>query len=171
MAEWAAMNERLPGLLSRLLKSEVYGLASDRPDPPEDQHGVYLFTEGERELYIGRTGLTERARLAGKSGSSSFMTRLTGHIERDPGSASFAWRLTMERALAQVEAGERGALAATRKLRVTDPGLLELFHEEQQRVRAMEFRIVQIDDERVGYVFELYAAWVLETPYNSFATS
>ena len=24
---------------------------------------------------------------------------------------------------------------------------------------------------RVGYVFELYAAWVLETPYNSFATS
>ena len=41
----------------------------------------------------------------------------------------------------------------------------------RRRVGAMEFRIVQIDDERVAYLFELYAAWVLETPYNSFATS
>jgi hypothetical protein len=114
MAEWAAMNERLPGLLLRLLDSDVYGLGAGRPDPPDDQHGVYLFTERERELYVGRTGLTERARLAGKSGSSSLMTRLTGHVERDPGSASFAWRLTMEKAFAQVEAGERGAVQLVR---------------------------------------------------------
>lgn len=139
--------------------------------PPVDQHGVYLFTEQERELYIGRTGLTERSRLAGKAGSSSFMTRLTAHVRRDPASASFAWRLAMEKALAQVEAGGRDALPVTRKLRVKDPELLRLFHEAQQRVGAMAFRIVQIDDERLAYVFELYAAWVLETPYNSFATS
>lgn len=165
------MNETLPELLDRLLDSEVYGLGTSRPDPPHDQHGVYLFTESGRNLYVGRTGLTERARLAGKAGSSSFRTRLTGHVEREPGSASFAWRLTMEKALAQVEAGERQPLAPTRTLRVKDPALLELFREKQQRVGEMEFRIVRIDDERVAYVFELYAAWVLETPYNSFATS
>lgn len=171
MAEWATMNEALPELLGRLLKSDVYGLGSARVEPPADQHGVYLFTENGRPQYVGRTGLTERARMAGKPGSSSFLTRLTGHVKRDPGSASFAWRLAMEKALAQVAAGEREPLPATRKLRVKDAGLLELFREEQRRVEEMEFRVVRIDDERLAYVFELYAAWVLQTPYNSFATS
>lgn len=165
------MSLGLPSLLCRLLSSPVYRLGDDRPDPASDQHGVYLFTEEGRNMYVGRTGLTERARLAGKSGSSSFLTRLTGHVERDPGSASFAWRLTMERALAEVETGEREPLPKTRKLRVKDPGLLKLFEEEQRRVAAMDFQTVEINDERVSYVFELYAAWTLETPYNSFATS
>jgi hypothetical protein len=146
-------------------------LGAPPPDPPADQHGVYLFTEDGRHLYVGRTGLTERAQRSGSAGSSSFLTRLTAHVKRDPGSASFAWRLAMERAEAEVAAGHRQALAATRKARVKDPDLLRLFRDAQERVAAMDFRAVEISDERLAYVFELYAAWVLETPYNSFATS
>lgn len=171
VAEWDEITRALPDLLEQLLSSPAYGLRDDRPNPSSEQHGVYLFTEGGQHLYVGRTGLTERARLAGKPGSSSFLTRLTGHTERDPGSGSFAWRLTMEKALKEVDAGLRDPLPNTRKLRVEDPGLLELFREQQRRVAAMDFRTVEINDERVSYVFELYAAWVLETPYNSFATS
>jgi len=171
VAEWDEVGRELPRLLERLRSSPVYGLGNGRLNPPGDQHGVYLFTEEGRNLYVGRTGLTERARLAGKPGSSSFLMRLTGHTERDPGSASFAWRLTMEKALKEVEAGERDPLPKTRKLRVNDPGLVELFRNEQRHVAAMDFQAVEINDERVSYVFELYAAWVLETPYNSFATS
>lgn len=132
---------------------------------------MYLFTDEGRDLYVGRTGLTERAQRAGREGSSSFLTRLTGHVKRDPGSASFAWRLTMEQAEAEVLAGKRDALPPTRKARVKDQGLLKLFGQAQRRVAAMDFRAVEISDERLAYVFELYAAWVLETPYNSFATS
>ena len=171
VVEWDEMGHELPNLLDRLLSSPAYGLGNGRSKPPGDQHGVYLFTEEARNLYVGRTGLTERARLAGRPGSSSFLTRLTGHTERDPGSASFAWRLTMEKALKEVEAGVRDPLPSTRKLRVKHPGLLELFREEQRRMAAMDFRTVEINDERVSYVFEVYAAWVLETPYNSFAPS
>ena len=35
----------------------------------------------------------------------------------------------------------------------------------------MEFRVVQIAEDRESAVFEVYAAFVLATPYNSFATS
>ncbi len=35
----------------------------------------------------------------------------------------------------------------------------------------MEFRTVEIDDDREAAVFEIYAAFVLNTPYNSFAMS
>lgn len=48
---------------------------------------------------------------------------------------------------------------------------MERFEAEIANVRAMEFRIVRIDDDRVAAVFEIYAATVLGTPWNSFATS
>lgn len=35
----------------------------------------------------------------------------------------------------------------------------------------MEFRVVEIDDDRLAAVFEIYAATVLKTEANSFATS
>ncbi|MGO9751306.1 MAG: hypothetical protein ACLP22_07310 [Solirubrobacteraceae bacterium] len=46
-----------------------------------------------------------------------------------------------------------------------------MFIEAKERITAMEFRIVEIEDDRESAVFEVYAAYMLQTPYNSFATS
>jgi hypothetical protein len=35
----------------------------------------------------------------------------------------------------------------------------------------MEFRVVDIEDDRESAVLEVYAAYMLRTPYNTFATS
>jgi len=56
---------QLPDLLTKLLDSPVYGAAPDRPKPPRT-YGVYLFSERGRPCYVGRVGLTERSRRAGK---------------------------------------------------------------------------------------------------------
>jgi hypothetical protein len=49
--------------------------------------------------------------------------------------------------------------------------LAQLFTEAKERITAMDFRVVEIEDDRESAVFEVYAAFVLATSYNSFATS
>ena len=43
------------------------------------------------------------------------------------------------------------------------------FLKQKERVTAMEFRIVEIEDDFESYVFEPYAALMLRTPFNSWA--
>jgi len=66
--EWAKVEAKLPGYLEALLDSEVFGRGPGR-EPPPREHGVYLFTEAGRHLYVGRCGLTERA---AKKGQGTF---------------------------------------------------------------------------------------------------
>jgi hypothetical protein len=161
------MADRLPGLLVTLQESVAYGRGPGRKKPSH-AHGVYLFTEGDRHMYVGRTGRTERSIQSGKPSASGFRKRLAGHST--PGAelntASFALRLAMEDA-----ANEGLEVPAARKDRLEVPRFVELFSAAKERITAMEFRTVDIDDDRESYVFELYAAFVLDTPYNSFATS
>ena len=44
------------------------------------------------------------------------------------------------------------------------------FREQQEQVRGMEVRAVQITDCNLLAVFEIYAAVNLRTPYNDFCT-
>jgi hypothetical protein len=52
-----------------------------------------------------------------------------------------------------------------------DSRFLQEFIRQKERVTAMEFRVVTIKDDFESYVFEPYAAMMLNTPYNSWATS
>lgn len=52
-----------------------------------------------------------------------------------------------------------------------DSRFLQEFIRQKERVTAMEFRVVAIADDFESYVFEPYAAMMLKTPYNSWATS
>lgn len=169
LSRWQQIASSLPRNLHRLLESPVYGRGPRRVPPPR-MHGVYLFTERGRHLYVGRTGRTERSLMAGKQGSSNFRSRLAGHSRPSSphDSAPFAWRIALRKARRQ---GLLSELPADRKGRAADPRLAALFVEAKERVTAMEFRVVEIPDDPEAYAFEVYAASVLETPYNSFATS
>jgi hypothetical protein len=163
---WEEVEAKLPGYLEALLASDVFGRGSDR-EPPPREHGVYLFTEAGRHLYVGRCGLTERAAKKGR-GHSNFRTRLAGHTRPSSGhnQATFAWRLAVE----AVE-GQLDGLPTTRAGLEVDSRFREEFLRQKERVTAMEFRVVTITHDFESYVLEPYAGLMLGTPYNSWATS
>jgi hypothetical protein len=164
--EWEEVIARFPYHLEALLSCDAFGRGPDR-EPPPCEHGVYLFTEAGRPLYVGRCGLTERAAKKGV-GHSNFRTRLAGHTRPSSGhnKATFAWRLTVE----AVE-GRWDDLPITRVDLGRDSRFLQEFIRQKERVTAMQFRVVKIKDDLESYVFEPYAAMMLGTPYNSWATS
>lgn len=163
---WAEVQAKLPGYFDALSNSEVFGRGPGRKPPPRE-HGVYLFTEAGRHLYVGRCGLTERAAKKG-GGHSNFRTRLAGHTRPSSGhnQATFAWRLAIEAVEGQFE-----GLPTTRAELQLDSRFHHEFRRQKERVTAMEFRVVAIPDDFESYVFEPYAALMLDTPYNSWATS
>lgn len=167
-AEWAAMTDGLESKLEELLHCEAYGRSGTGRNPPPRTHGVYLFTEHDRHLYVGRTGKTERSVRAGKASASGFRARLAGHCRPSSGlsSATFAIRLALEQA-----ATTGDAITAARGTLLEHPRFPALFVAAKERITKMEFRVVEIEDDRESAVFEVYAAYMLKTPYNSFATS
>jgi hypothetical protein len=161
---WNQVSNKLPGYLDQLLNSRVYGRGPGRAPPPRE-HGVYLFTEHGRHLYVGRCGLTERAEKKGR-GHSNFRTRLAGHTRPSSShhQATFAWRLA-------IEATDRKLDSMSRADVEQDPEFMRTFIQEKERVTAMDFRTVTIADNFESYVFEPYAALMLDTRHNSWATS
>jgi hypothetical protein len=164
---WAEqVTAQLPELLTKLLESPIYGAAPDRPKPPK-AYGVYLFSERGKPCYVGRVGLTERSRRAGK-GFSNFRTRLNGHTSRraQHNEATYAYILTCE-----VFRGRGIPLAPTRAANCDNLAFKEEFRRQIERVREMDFQVVEIkDDDRLAAVFEVYAATVLGLD-QSFAVS
>lgn len=153
------VESRLPELLDELLAS------SNCASSPPRTHGVYLFSENGRLAYGGRTGWTERSKLAGKEGSSGFAARRRNHVRARHNQGTFAYRL----AVAKVR--EEGELpGTTRDENCADDGFLREFERQCKRVGEMEFRVVEISDDKLAAVFEIYSATVLKTE-NSFATS
>ena len=167
-AEWAAMVQGLDARLKALLQSEVHGRGVAGRKAAPTTHGVYLFTERGKHLYVGRTGKTERSVRAGRQSASGFRARLAGHCRPGSGlsSATFAIRLALEQARK-----EGNPIIAPRGELLADPRFGPLFVAAKERITAMEFRLVEIEDDRESAVFEVYAAYILRTPYNSFATS
>jgi hypothetical protein len=163
---WDAAVAELPGYLEQLRASDVYGRGAGRTPAPRT-HGVYLFTERGKDLYVGRCGVTEKARLTGQS-SSNFRARLAGHTLPSSGhnKATFAWRLTLK-ALGEEKLSRMPPGRAARELH---KGFKREFARQKERVTKMEFRVVEITDDLECYVFEPYAAEMLGTPYNLWAT-
>jgi hypothetical protein len=163
---WTKVEAKLSGYLEVLLASEVFGRGPGR-NPAPREHGVYLFTEADRHLYVGRCGLTERAAKRGR-GHSNFRTRLAGHTRPSSAhnQATFAWRLAVEAVEGQFE-----GLPTTRAELQLDSRFRREFVRQKKRVAAMEFRVATIVDNFESYIFEPYAALMLDTPYNSWATS
>jgi hypothetical protein len=116
---------------------------------------VYLFSEGEETLYVGRTRrLRQRLRQHSVAGAQH------NH-------AVFAFRLAREitgRLTATYSAeGSRGALCG-------DPQFAEAFSQAKTRVRQMDLRFVEQTDPLRQALLEIYVSVVLGTKYNDFDT-
>ncbi|WP_405240414.1 GIY-YIG nuclease family protein [Lentisalinibacter orientalis] len=117
--------------------------------------GIYLFSEGDNHLYIGRTRMLRQ--------------RMGQHSR--PGSrhnqAVFAFRLARE-ATGRLAADYAGD--GRREALVEDKDFSRAFTEAKARVRNMDLRYVEEADPIRQSLLEIYASVVLETPYNDFDT-
>lgn len=116
--------------------------------------GIYLFSEGDDHLYVGRSdNIRGRLGLHSRPGSDYFQ-------------ASFATLL----------AKEKCKLVADYKYRRADPlhfanqqTFREAFAASKARIRTMRIRTVEENDPINQALLEVYTATVLPTRYNDFS--
>lgn len=145
------------------LKPNIELLLRMKPVTPETLpdsmplKGVYLLSENNRHLYVGR--------------SNDIRGRIGRHSK--PGStyrmAAFAFRLAREqtgnvKATYKKGDGSRSAL-------MQNPLFVKAFSSAKERVSKMQLRFVEESDPVRQALLEIYAAVILETPYNSFNTT
>lgn len=115
--------------------------------------GVYLFSEGERHLYVGRSNtIRSRLRLHCRPGSTE-------------NQASFAFLLTRE-ACGVPKATYRPE--GSRRHLLTQEVFAKSFLEQKERMRAMHIRAVEEVDSNRQALLEMYVAISLSTRYNDF---
>jgi hypothetical protein len=117
------------------------------------ERGIYLFSEGNNHLYVGRTNRI-RKRLAGHCRPSST------HF-----SATFAFRV------ARKETGLLKATYTTKGSRaelVKDPVFGPAFQAAKARLARMNLRFIEEVDPVRQALLEIYVGVVLKTPFNDF---
>ena len=143
--------QSLPRSLKALLACEPFTFASLPARLPGK--GIYLFSEGDALLYVGRTNrmrqrLQQHCRLKISHRSAPFAFRLARHA------------LGLTRATYRQE-GSRAHLAQ-------DATFQEAFAEAVARMRRMHIRVAEEEDQTRQALLEIYAAVSLATPYNEF---
>lgn len=95
-----------------------------RVAPIEKRYGIYLFSEKGRPRYVGRVGLTDRSKRAGKA-YSSFRTRLRGHVRPRHNQGTYAYARTLKHFH-----DKKLPLAGTRKTNCEDPEFMAEFQRQ-----------------------------------------
>lgn len=138
------------------LENKYHELINSKPKKIEEtpkEPGIYLFTEGKKHLYAGRTKNLRRRRKQ--------------HINHKVLDAPFAFRLAREKT------GNKKATytkKGSRKSLLADESFQKSFKLAKDRIAKMKYRCVIEDDPIKQALLEIYVAVVLETPYNDFCT-
>jgi hypothetical protein len=117
--------------------------------------GIYLFSEANQHVYVGRSNRL-RSRLQEHSRPSS-----------DRFNATFAFRIACAQTGQQVATYKKNASRANL---MHTPVFRDAFIAAKQRVRKMLIRFVEENDPVRQALLEIYAAVALKTPYNDFDT-
>ncbi len=149
----SAINSLAPSFGRLLQMSPVRADCLPKKMPKQ---GVYLFSENERHLYVGRSnGLKARYGRHCNPGATHRM-------------AAFAFRLAREetgRIKASYKADEHSRNGLMR-----DPIFKAAFDQAKSRIRNMQYRFVEETNQTRQALLEIYCAVVLKTPYNDFET-
>jgi hypothetical protein len=118
--------------------------------------GVYLLSEADRHLYVGRSN-----GIRGRIGRHC----LPGATQR---MAAFAFRLARE-ATGNFRASYKKGKGSRADL-MENPAFVNAFTMAKARIRDMDLRFVEETDPVRQTLLEVYVAVVLATPYNDFDT-
>jgi hypothetical protein len=123
---------------------------------PMPKQGVYLFSEGDAYLYVGR--------------SNKIRSRWGRHC--NPGAthrmAAFAFKLARE-AMGKMTASYKNDDNSRANL-MLDPAFRAAFDDAKRRIRAMDFRFVEECDPNAQALLEIYCTLALNARYNDFDT-
>jgi hypothetical protein len=118
--------------------------------------GVYLFSEGQKHLYVGR--------------SNDLRSRYGRHCR--PGAthrqAAFAFQLARHQTGMTVASYKPGS--GSREGLMEQPEFLEAFVSAKARIHQMDYRYVAESDQTCQALLEIYCSVALSTPFNDFGT-
>lgn len=152
--KFAAFVERLAPKLTELLAMSPikYGhLPLDMP-----MSGVYLFSEGENNLYVGRSN-----NLRGRHGRHC----RPGATHRQ---AAFAFQLARHQTGMKIASYKPGSGSRAGLMEL--PEFKDAFISAKARIREMDYRFVAEADQTCQALLEIYCAVALSTPFNDFGT-
>jgi hypothetical protein len=151
--QFASMISVLHERLHKLVNATPFTYSSKPSRLP--QNAVYLFSEEELPLYVGRT--------------NKFAQRLGNHCRKSStaSQSSFAFRLARE-AAGITEASYSGE--NTRVRLMERPDFANGFLLAKERLNRMQLRYVEEPDQTRQPLLEIYCAVALKTPYNEFGT-
>jgi hypothetical protein len=151
---FANLVEQLAPKLERLMAAVPCRNGKLPADLPKS--GIYLFSEGDRHLYVGRSN-----DLRGRYGRHC----RPGATHRQ---AAFAFQLARERT-SNLKRTYR--TVGSRAWLMEQPDFQKAFTEAKAEIRNMDYRYVEESDQTRQALLEIYAAVVLSTKYNDFGTS
>ena len=153
MTEWEHSLERVEYAYRQLVDADPTGL-DVRPSSVPMAGGVYLISEGDTPLYVGRTRNLQR--------------RLRDHLSTSVIKAALAVRIA--RTEADLPANHKPERSALQLYRTSDRFRAE-FDDARRRIGTMQARYVLVEDDVDQTLLEICAAVELNTPYNSFRTT
>jgi hypothetical protein len=147
--------ESLHPALERLLEMPAVHIEALPTSMPSQ--GIYLFSEGDRHLYVGRNWKQKLSK------------RLQQHSATwaQHNQAVFAFKLARE------VTGQTKATyikGQSRRDLCDDPNFAASFSDAKKRIRRMDLRFVEEADPLRQTLLEIYVALALSTPYNDFDT-
>ena len=116
--------------------------------------GVYVFFEGNKAIYVGRSNRLKK-RLKEHSSDSS-----------DQYSATLAFRIAKSRTSNLTAGGKKRTNAQLMK----DKGFIRKFEAAKRRISKTKIRFISIDDQVEQAIFEIYAHLEFGTKLNDFRT-
>lgn len=115
--------------------------------------GVYLFSEGEAHLYVGRTKRPIRERIRNQFGAN-------------PSAASFPWLIAREATNTRATYKKNGS----RKELLKNPRFRTAYDDARIRIREMRVRYVHEPEPLRQALLEIYVAVITAAKYNNFDT-
>jgi hypothetical protein len=120
---------------------------------PHKTPGVYVFSEGARPLYVGR--------------SRDLRKRIFAHSRPSVSDTPLAFRLAREETRAEPTYKQEGSRKALRD----DPQFASAYQRQKARIAMMDVQFVVMEDPVNQALLEIYASDVLKTPFNDFNTT
>ena len=141
-----------PSFVRLMAMEPLRGTPPSRLSTPKS--GIYLFSENNDHLYVGRSN-----RIAYR-----YVLHCSSSAQQNQ--ASFAWKLMAE-VVGHKATYRRGEGRADMIMR---PEYSVAFTAAKARIRGMDFRFVEENDQMRQALLEAYVCIALETPYNDFNT-
>ena len=151
--KYRELADRMPLRLQSLLEQPPISI-DDIGITQVPQKGVYVFSEGNKPIYVGR--------------SNGLKKRLKQHsqISSDRYSATLAFRIAKQNTPILQNTGKR----QTNEQLMKNSAFRKKFEAAKIRIARTKIRFIKIEDQAEQAMFEIYAAFVLDTELNDFST-